>query len=249
MSELTNQKFKEISKSLHASIKENSSPTHTQMLQFLSQAMYSKPYEEVKSTILAGKKTVNVYSCQNMFYLFNKEYFVKAIPRCSFNELVNQVKISKIKADEVLIIEIPVFNDAEMFDSSEDYKSIKKADIITIVPTIHYIKKMAKLMGGFNEISIFNEFVKCHHFTISVYYENGDHIVSDVNSNEQMCEDWMYNVESEGVDGLCIIIEEGDEVDEYLNFGELLAATLKNGEWDIPSGQGGVLIRFFEKTC
>lgn len=211
------KKFKNISDKLRSQLAINNNPNHSQMLQFLAQAMFSKPYEEVKETILKDINVIKVFSCKNEDFIFNNKGVLMARVKTKNDiDLKEVINTTRMKCDKIEKYYIPFYDEERFFDSKDEY--MKNTDG-SIIPSVSYVLSMATCMGYLFKNSIFDLLENSQSFEFSAVYENGSF---ESLSNEQLCGDWFQNVESEGQDALCLILEFPNGEEFYLSFKDLL---------------------------
>lgn len=219
------KKFKNISDKLRSQLAINNNPNHSQMLQFLAQAMFSKPYEEVKETILKDINVIKVFSCKNEDFIFNKKGVLMARVKTKNDiDLKKFINTTRMKCDKIEKYYIPFYDEERFFDSKDEY--IKNTDG-SIIPSVSYVLSMATCMGYLFKNSIFDLLENSKSFEFSAVYENGSF---ESLSNEQLCGDWFQNVESEGQDALCLILEFPNGEEFYLSFKDLLLSRYESSD-------------------
>lgn len=149
-------KFKEVSSNLHAMVQENPNMSRSQMLQALSQSLFSKPYEEVKETILKEDNTAIVnflFSGQHFFIFVDKKCLYSGTEKLSYENalrLIQSNKKTKNWSDpknKIHWSEIPHFIDGKgVYDDHERFGK----------PTIKEIMTAAQMIGYFSRKSLIN---------------------------------------------------------------------------------------------
>lgn len=144
--EIDLKKFKETATNLHASIGAKSNLTLNQVMQELSQSMFSKPYEEVQKTILIDTqlKSVTFIKCATKYFVFvGNKCVLKTDDKPSPETVKLAVKKTRSVPNYKLektphFDEIPHFVNGEgIYEDHPDFENPKTSDVI----------KVAKLTG------------------------------------------------------------------------------------------------------
>lgn len=165
---INEQKFKKIAFDLHQAVKQNPNLSYGQILQTLSNSMFSKPYEESKETILKDYSPLNIYSCDGSFFVFNKnkKLIYKSSKREDHDFILKKINKKKITKLEEVTIPFMLEDD----DVSSDY-------VLDIVEKMGYFK---------HEKTIFDEIE-----TAESIFLNDNHIPYSLNG------DWIGELESD----------------------------------------------------
>lgn len=215
--ELTKKEFKSIASGFHTFSKNNPDATLGQFQQQLSQLLYSKPYEEVEKTILTGLKTLPVFSCNGINYIFRDERFVVSTNEQNEKELLKIARKNKIKCDKINWFNIPEIDDVEEYLETYEYNLDENGNFDSY--THRYVLKVARNLGYLSERSFVMDSENSTAFKLDAFAENGEHYLSE-HSNDHPCGDWENNFTQEGFDALFMIIEINNQdglYEYYLN--------------------------------
>ncbi|MBM25352.1 MAG: hypothetical protein CL760_06615 [Chloroflexi bacterium] len=208
---LNEDKFKDITANLLDSVTNHHGKiTHSQMLQMLSQAIYSKPYEEIEKTLFEKKlKEVLLFECNGTYFVFvGKKCIFISNEHIPTETIIKKVRKEKGMAEfneKIVSHPIPfVLDGKSVKDYSED-NNLTAEEEETLKPKTSQVFKIAKQLGYFdnNLISVL---------------ENAEKIfVNGMLSAYHLSDDIYAKVSEEGEDA-CIWFPEMNIEDEYFEF-------------------------------
>jgi hypothetical protein len=208
---LNEDKFKDITANLLDSVTNHKGEiTHSQMLQMLSQAIYSKPYEEIEKTLFEKKsKEVLLLECNGSYFVFVGKKCIltsdKFIPATTIIKKVRKEKGMSKFNEKIVFHPIPfVLDGKSVKDYSED-NNLTAEEENTLKPKTSQVLKTAKQLGYFkkNLVSVL---------------ENAEKIfVNGMLSNYHLSDDIYAKVSEEG-ENACIWFPEMNVEDEYFEF-------------------------------
>lgn len=146
------QKLKSTADSLHSMVaNHNGTPSHNQMLQYLSQALFSKPYEEVKETLLKPDYIpVNKFICGYEHFLFVGDKCIyrgkKQLSDHKISALIKKEKNMKswTQPDSFYWIDMPYLVDGKLINDPD------------IKPELQHVKQTARMMGFMDDNHLIN---------------------------------------------------------------------------------------------
>lgn len=152
---LDQSKFKSISSNLLEMVKKHEGEiSHSQMLQFLSQSIYNKPYEEVDKVYFSDdikKKIVHFFKCDDTYFVFVGKKLVYQSEKFDANEVISSIQsfkgMQKWKADSFKWVDIPFTINGKGFEEYCDEFHIDSYDSLQLKPHAKDVYKTASLLG------------------------------------------------------------------------------------------------------
>lgn len=211
---ISENQFKATARHLCSLLEQNAQLTHNQMLETLAKQLFSKPYGEIRETLLTKSNITPVYSMDGKIFLFNKDRFICTMPdSTSVEDIVHELKELRVKTDGVEVYQIPTPHDHS-------------------APSASYVLKRAKEMGYSRHRSPFIAIEQAIALEIKVFDLNEGNVVQTVMTNETLCGDWFDRVESDGEQALCLIVEE-QGFEYYASYKDLSGAVYSEGAYYI----------------
>lgn len=200
MSEFTVQKLKSTNSKLFDFIKNHEGELkQSQLLQYLSQALYSKPYEELKETLPNEKmETVYILSHGSAFYFAYKSTLTFLVDfQAASKDVLEKSVLTKIKNKKVLFkhYTLPFLNrHGEVVENDKSNFN----DALYLATIMGFINKKITLLDVLDESSLFSI--------------NGEVFKYSIDG------DWFDKVESEGIDAVIWHIDFHTSNFEYFEY-------------------------------
>lgn len=208
---LNEDKFKDITANLLDSVtNHNGKITHSQMLQMLSQAIYSKPYEEIEKTLFEKKsKEVLLLECNGSYFVFvGKKCILTSDEFIPTNTIIKKVRKEKGMEkfiDKILYHPIPFVIEGKSVRDYSEENNLTAEEEETLKPKTSQVFKIAKQLGYFNK-------------NLISALENAENIfVNGMLSDYHLSDDIYAKVSEEGEDA-CIWYPEMNVEGEYFEF-------------------------------
>ncbi len=196
---LDQSKFKSISSNLLEMVNNHEGDVgHAQMLQFLSQSIYNKPYEEVKETYFPDvMKPVYFFSCHRRYYVFvgdriiykskvvDKKLIVKTIKNVKGMKEWDFDKQSKQHNDAFVWSSVPLTIDGKGIQEYQEEHDFSDEHIDNIDPKPKYVYNMATMLG-YTSKNLISEMENClyaHVNNIKADYLISDGVFDEVEQN------------------------------------------------------------------
>lgn len=187
---LDQSKFKSISSKLLDMVNNHEGEVgHSQMLQFLSQSIYNKPYEEVKETYFSdGYKPVYFFSCHGINYVFvddkivykseivDSALIIKKIRNVKNMNKWNIYKQSNNHNNRPVWSSIPLTINGKGIDEYQEEHDLSNEYINNIEPEAEYVYKMATMLGYTNK-NLLSEMCNARYALVNNI--KADYLVSD----------------------------------------------------------------------
>lgn len=211
---ISEKQFKATADHLCSLLEKNVHLTHGQMLETLAKQLFSKPYGEVRETLLTKSNINPVYSMNGKLFLFNNDRFICNMPESTnVDDIVRELRERRVKTDSVEVYQIPAPHD-------------------DAAPSASYVLKKAKEMGYSRHRSPFIDIEQAIALEIKVLVLNEGNVLETVMTNETLCGDWFDRVESDGEQALCLIVEERG-FEYYASYKDLSGAVYHEGAYHI----------------
>lgn len=208
---LNEDKFKDIAANLLDSVtNHNGKITHSQMLQMLSQAIYSKPYEEIEKTLFEKKlKEVLLFECNGTYFVFvGKKCIFISDEHISTETIIKKVRKEKGMAEfneKIVSHPIPFVIAGKSVEDYVEDNNLTAEEEKSLKPKTSQVLKIAKQLGYFkkNLVSVL---------------ENAEKIfVNGMLSDHHLSDDIYAKVSEEGEEA-CIWYPEMNVENEYFEF-------------------------------